>query len=427
MLHPTRSLAALALVLTAACGGDPEEISNGDYDGPYAKEVRRAIPIIERATGKTFLTPPKLEERDRDEVRAFLERRFNEETPALTMAGIEGAYQRFGLFPEDMDLRTTLLDLLSEQVIGYYDPAEKVLYVVQGAREDYLSTTISHELVHALQDQHFALDSLQRIERDNDRQMAAQAVAEGHAVWEQLVVMTGLTNPENAMPGGWDGVRGMIRDNKNSMPLLAQAPMLLQEVLLFPYLSGAEHIRQFKQRRPGGWPFDSLPTSTEQILHPEKFFETLDEPTTITLPPLRNGATTIYENGLGEFETRLYLFEHTRNLPRAANAAAGWDGDRFALVSLPGGGEGLVWVSVWDTGVDAAEFVNAVDEALPRRYAGLRRQQTTPERRQYAGGKRSVEIVGVTIGGRSVVIVTDVPAGTPAQLIDAARLRLSPQ
>jgi hypothetical protein len=422
-MHKTlRSLALGALAWTVACGGDAPST-----DAPYAKEVARAIPIIERATGKKFLTPPKIEQRDREEVRAFLERRFNEETPPLEMAGIEGVYKRFGLFPEDMDLRSTLLDLLTEQVIGYYDPAEKVLYVVKDAREDYLSTTISHELVHALQDQHFPLDSLERIVADNDRQMAAQAVAEGHAVWEQLVVMTGLTNPENAMPGGWSGVRDMIRDNRNSMPKLAAAPTILQEVLLFPYLSGAEHVRQFKQRRPGGWPFDSLPTSTEQVLHAEKFFDERDEPTTITMPPLKGGATAIYENGLGEFETRIYLHEHTRNLPRAARGAAGWDGDRFILAKLPGGGEGLVWVTVWDTGVDAAEFVDILDEALPRRYAGLRRQQTTPERRQFAGGNRSVEIVGVTIGGRSVVIVTDVPAGTPASLIDAARIQLSPQ
>jgi hypothetical protein len=423
-MRPTSVCFALPLLALAACGGGDV---NPDvaYEGPYAKEVTRAIPIIERATGKTFLTPPKLEERDKDEVRAFLERRFNEETPALELAGVEGAYKRFGLVPEELDLRQTLLDLLSEQVIGYYDPAEKVLYVVKGAREDYLSTTISHELVHALQDQHFALDSLARITSDNDRQMAAQAVAEGHAVWEQLVVMTGLPNPENAMPGGWGGVREMIRDNRSSMPLLAQAPILLQEVLLFPYLSGAEHIRQFKARRPGGWPFDSLPTSTEQILHAEKFFDQRDEPLRVTLPPLQGGGRVVYENGLGEFETRLFLYQHTRNLTQAARGAAGWGGDRFALVALPGGGEGLVWVTAWDTGVDAAEFVDVLDGALPKRYGGLRRQSATPERRVFAGGKRSVEITAVTIDGRSVVIMTDVPAGTPASLIDATRIRLS--
>jgi hypothetical protein len=413
-----------ALLLATACASG--ETSNVAYDGPHAKEVRRAIPVIERSTGKTFKTPPVLEERDRDEVREFLEQRFNEETPALKMAGIEAAYKRFGLLPEEVDLRSTLLDLLSEQVIGYYDPAVKKLYVVKGARADYLSTTISHELVHALQDQYFELDSLARIEGDNDRQMAAQAVAEGHAVWEQLVVMTGLPNPENAMPGGWDGVRQMIRENRNSMPLLAQAPILLQEVLLFPYLSGAEHIRQFKARRPGGWPFDSLPVSTEQVLHPEKFFDQRDEPIGITLPPLKQGARVVYENNLGEFETRLFLYQHTRNLARAARGAAGWGGDRFALVALPGGGEGLVWVTAWDTGVDAAEFVDVVDEALPRRYGGLRRQSASPERRVFAGGKRTVEVTAVTIDGRSVVILTDVPTGTPASLIDAARIRLTP-
>jgi hypothetical protein len=419
----SRTLRLLPLLALAACGGG-DAASDVAYEGPYEKEVKRAIPIIERSMGKRFLTPPRLEERDRDEVRAFLERRFNEETPALELAGVEGAYKRFGLLPDDIDLRQTLLDLLAEQVIGYYDPAEKVLYVVKGARDDFISTTISHELVHALQDQHFPLDSLARIEGDNDRQMAAQAVAEGQGVWEQLVVMTGLPNPENAMPGGWGGVRDMIRENRGSMPLLAEAPILLQEVLLFPYLSGAEHLRQFKARRPGGWPFDSLPQSTEQILHAEKFFDQLDPPVRVTLPALKGGARTVYENGLGEFETRLFLYQHTRNLNQAALGAAGWGGDRFALVSLPGGGEGLVWVTAWDTPLDAAQFVSVLDDALPRRYGGLRRQTATSEKRVFAGGRRTVEVTAVTIDGRSVVIMTDVPAGTPASLIEATAIRL---
>jgi hypothetical protein len=419
-----RSLFALLALGVVACASD--DTSNVAYDGPYAKEVRRAIPIIERSTGKTFLTPPKLEERDKDEVRAFLERRFNEESPALELAGIEASYKRFGLLPDDVDLRSTLLDLLAEQVIGYYDPAEKVLYVVKGARSDYLSTTISHELVHALQDQHFPLDSLTRIVRDNDRQMAAQAVAEGHAVWEQLVSMTGLANPENAMPGGWEGVRQMIRENRNTMPLLAQAPILLQEVLLFPYLSGAEHIRQFKAKRPGAWPFDSLPVSTEQILHAEKFFDERDDPVAVALPPLRGGGRITYENGLGEFETRLFLYQHTRNLARAARGAAGWDGDRYVLVSLPGGGEAMVWATVWDSAMDAAEFVDILDEALPTRYGGLRRQTLTGPRRTYEGGRRTITVEGVTIDGLSVVLFTDVPSGTPTSLIDATRIRITP-
>jgi hypothetical protein len=200
--------------------------------------------------------------------------------------------------------------------------------------------------------------------------------------------------------------------------------MLLREVLLFPYLSGAEHVRQYKSRRGGGWPFDSLPVSTEQILHAEKFFGVRDDPTTVTLPPLRSGKA-VYEGDLGEFETRVFLYQHTRAQAGSVAAAAGWDGDRYVLVSLPGGGEALVWVSVWDSAIDAAEFVDALDLAVPGRYKGAQRQGVAGGVRRFEGGGRSVYIRPVTIDGRSVVILTDVPAGSAPDLIDPARVRMS--
>ena len=226
--------------------------------------------------------------------------------------------------------------------MGYYDPKAKVLYVMRDAPQELIRTTITHELVHALQDQYLPLDSLERIRASNDRDTAPQAVAEGQGVWEQLVIMTGVANPASVMPGGWDEVRRMIRENQSGMPVLSNVPTLLREVLLFPYLSGAEHIRQFKIRRPGGWPFDSLPESTEQILHADKYFVTRDHPITVSLPALRNGAKPLYESDLGEFETRLFLYEHTKDQNLAIRGAAGWGGDRYEYVGVPGGGDGLV-------------------------------------------------------------------------------------
>ena len=56
-----------------------------------------------------------------------------------------------------------MLELLTEQVVGYYDPATKVLYVVDGAEPAMVNVTVTHELVHALQDQYLNLDSIQKI------------------------------------------------------------------------------------------------------------------------------------------------------------------------------------------------------------------------------------------------------------------------
>ena len=412
-----RLVGVAAIVTSAGCGG-------GTPLQQYERSAKRASPTLERSTGKKFTGTPKLEERTREELRGFLENAFNEQMPPLELAGIEASYKRFGLLPDTLDVRAFLLRLLDEQVAGYYDPKTKTLYIMKDLAPALVNITITHELVHALQDQNFPLDSLERIRSSNDRRTAAQAIAEGQATWEQLVVMTGIPNPANAMPGGWEAVRNLIREQQTNMPVLNYAPTLLKEQLLFPYLSGAEHIRQFKTRRADAWPFDSLPESTEQILHAEKYFGERDHPTTVTLPELRGGAKSVYESDLGEFETRIYLYENTHDINRSVSAAAGWDGDRYMLVNL-GGKEAMLWATVWDSPVDAAEFIGLLDTALPIRYPGLKKQGTGGEIRRFSGGGRSVEIRGVTVDGRPVVLLTDVPAGASLDLVDPARIRLT--
>src|SRR5678816_2921250 len=138
-----------------------------------------------------------------------------------------------------------------------------------------------------LQDQYISLDSTQQTEGENDQTSAAQAVFEGQAVYEQVSAMLGGTNVAMNLPGGWDRVRDMIRENQSSMPIFARSPTVIQETLIFPYLSGAEFVRNFKDRSAGKSIYDDMPVSTEQILHPTAFFGKRDNPTSITLPPLK--------------------------------------------------------------------------------------------------------------------------------------------
>jgi hypothetical protein len=222
------------------------------------------------------------------------------------------------------------------------------------------------------------------------------------------------------MPGGWDRVREMIRENQTAMPVFANAPMLLQETLLFPYLSGAEFIRRFKEAKLGRPPWQPLPASTEQIMHFEKYVSG-EKPIVVELPSLLTG-TKVYENNLGEFETRLFLFQALQDLGTAARSAEGWGGDRYIVANLPGGA-GLVWVSVWDTPVDAGEFRDAAERAAQRKLgvAGT----GTPELKRFDGKGRTVVISAVTVQGKPAIIWTDVPAGSGTRLIDAAKVRLT--
>jgi hypothetical protein len=388
-------------------------------ESPYDARVREAIPQIEQATGLKFKTPPKLEVRSKAQVREFLLSKFNEATPAEQMRGEEVAYKLFGLIPDSLSLRPFLLELLSEQIVGYYDPQTKVLYVVEGAAEDMAGMVVSHELIHALQDQYVNLDSIQKATDNSDRQAAAQAVMEGHATYFQVKMSLGGEDISSRPPGGWEQMREMIREGQSSMPLFSTAPMAIQESLIFPYLSGAEFIRRYEQYRPGRSALDSLPVSTEQVLDAQAFFTALDEPVTVTLPP----GPAVHEQVMGEFGTRLFLFQHLKNNSAAIGAARGWDGDRYRVVSTPRG-NALVWAIVWDTAVDAAQFVDAVGEAMGRRYRTGAPTQTAAGVRTYAGSNRTVVITPREVNGRTVVLFVDVPTGVAPTLVDPARITI---
>jgi len=419
-----RTVALVSALLVAACDRGGSNGDAGSDAGPYADKVRETIPQIEKSTGLKFKTPPKLEVRTKAQLREYLVGKFNEQQPAQELAAEEIVYKTLGLIPQGLDLRKFLLDLYTEQIVGFYDPSKKVLYVVEGAPREIARITVAHELIHALQDQYLNLDSLQRATGDADRTLAAQAVVEGQATYEQMITMVGGEgNIAARLPGGWDQVRQMIREARNEMPIFATAPILIQEALIFPYLSGAEFVRRFKEQRPGQSPLEHLPVSTEQVLQTSAFFGPRpDMPTRVTLPPNRAGER-VYENTIGELGIRIFVYEHGKDQNTALRAAAGWDGDRYVLVRAPAG-HGIAWVTAWDSAVDAAEFAGALAESVLQRYGG------TPAgpaggARSFTGSGRSIRITPAERGGKTMVMYVDVPAGESLDVIDLSRVTLS--
>jgi hypothetical protein len=305
---------------------------------------------------------------------------------------------------------------------------------VQGSNPDLAPAIIRHELVHALQDQYLNLDSLLQVEGQNDRQTAVQAAIEGQAIWVQLA----HNNPAAGMPEGWARIREEIRSNQDATPVFSRAPLAVKETLLFPYLSGAEFVRRLVQRNAVDRIYADLPASTEQVMHENAYFGVAgdaagdsagrrDDPTVVTLPrPL--AGTVEYQNTVGEFETRLLIYGHLDDQPLAVRAANGWDGDRYMVVRS-GAGDALVWVSVWDSAVDAGEFFDAVGQGVSRRYPGVNatpsenaRTYLVPSTAQR--GARTVTVRVSEIGGRPVVVYSDVPAGLPSDLIELRGITL---
>jgi len=363
--------------------------------------VRRMMPVVAQAAQLPFKREPLVLRRSRDQVRDYVIHKFDEDLPSGELAGVEAALRLFGLIPDTLALRATMIALLTEQIAGYYDPDSNALYIPADIEPFQLRVVVSHELVHALQDQYIRLDSIITQQGHNDRRAAAQAVFEGQATVAQIPVLMPEQKPES-LPLGWFWQQRVVAARQQAqMVQFARAPLWLREGLIFPYLGGADFIVWFRRNRPGKSVLAALPTSTEQILHPERY-ATGDEPTELTFGPAPD--TVRYEDGLGEFEIRLLLQQHLGDETEAALFAAGWDGDRYQVLGARG--EALVWYSVWDDARAADRFAGGLERAWQKRRAD---PKGLPDGRGRTG--RRSEIQRLTIDGRPGVRLVDAPAG----------------
>jgi hypothetical protein len=408
-----RWLGILLLVLGGCGERGPEP---GAQTANLDLMVDSVLPRLQVLAGLPRRGEIRLEMQNRDSLRTYIESRMNEELPAVELEGIRATYVALGLLPAELDLRSLLLDLYTEQVVGYYDPKTRKLFVVEGAAPDMLRPTVVHELVHALQDQHADLDSLISRERGNDRQTAAQAAIEGHAT----MVMLALTAEEQAgravdprmLPDIGSQIRPSLEAQNAQFPVFRSAPRILRETLLFPYVAGAGFVQKLWARplETGlGDPYpaplaERLPQSTEQVLHPDsRFLVRRDEPTELAFET-RAGVDVIRENSLGELETSVWLTEHLGS--DAARAAQGWDGDRYRLVETGlDARRALIWYSVWDTEASANNFADAA-----RRVAQKRGRPFRVER--------------LTLADRPVVRVVDADPGIDATRLEVPEVRL---
>jgi hypothetical protein len=363
------------------------------------------LPGISASSGLEVRRPVRYSMQSRREASAFIRRQLEEEFAPGELDGMERAYKAFGLLPDTLDLPALLLELYTEQVIGYYDPTTDRLYVVEGVRREDAAPVVAHELVHALQDQLVPLDSLVARERGNDRQMAAQAAAEGQATLVMLILQAEQTTGRRLDPAQLPELSSLLRpavEAQNAQfPVFARSPRLLRETMLFPYVAGAAFVQALYRSRSGTDPVvpfgPRLPQSTEQVLSPEgRFVGGPDAPTDVRLGDPGAGWRTVYGNTLGQLELSILLAEHLDT--QAAGASEGWDGDAYALLEGPGGAEALVWYTVWDDPESADRFAETYDRALESRPG--RSGRVT---RQEMGGRPLVRVIeaseGTTLAG----------------------------
>ena len=368
-------LTGLAL-LAAAAAGSGCEAQSGMTDGELRTMIDSLLPEIARVSGMEVRRPVRFAMQSRDDARRFIEDQLEEELGPEELDGMERAYKAFGLLPDTLDLRAMLLDLYTEQVVGYYDPATDRLYVLDEATAATAAPVVAHELVHALQDQHADLDSLVARERGNDRQMAAQAAAEGQATLVMVALQAAQVRGGReidiaALPDLAQLLRPALEAENTRFPVFQRAPRLVRETLIFPYMAGAGFVQALFRAAEGGErpvPFgELLPQSTEQVLAPEtRFLGQRDEPTEIDLGEAGAGWRVVYSNTLGQLETSILLEEHLGE-GQGGDGAAGWDGDTYALLRDDDGRQALVWYSVWDDAASADAFTERLRATgLPR-------------------------------------------------------------
>ncbi|MEA2563815.1 MAG: hypothetical protein QOH06_5319 [Acidobacteriota bacterium] len=315
---------------------------------------------------------------------------FQTDLPPEKLRPVELALKAFGLVPESLDLVKFFPELLTSQVAGFYDPERHYLALVQrddrkgeivpsdlpaDAAKKAEEAVLVHELTHALQDQHFHLETFATGQPLDDADVAKVALIEGDATLVMMDFFAGMSLA--TMPGIEETLDLFLSDPRKMLESapgvpgvaeLASAPAWFQDTLLFSYFEGFQF--SLSARRKGGQALldraftKDPPRSSEQILHPEKWHTKRDDPMVLPWPDLSRvlpGWTKATEAQLGELTIRTLLRGALKKDERAAQAAAGWGGDRFAVYEKQGE-RLLAWVTEWDTEADAREFQSAAKD-----------------------------------------------------------------
>ena len=350
----------------------------------------------------------------RREIERMIVKNLDTDTTPAEMHAAEALLKVFGLAPKEFAYRTFLIKLLTEQVAGYYDPKAQQFYLADWIEFEGQKPVMAHELTHALQDQHFNLKRFENWPKgDSDAELAAHALIEGDATLAMTLYMA--KNPLVALAF----IRSLGGDESTEQ--FKQAPRALRESLLFPYEEGSAWATQVYKR--GGWEmvsraFTTLPQSSEQILHADKYFS-YEAPQKLALPDFKSvlGPTwkRIDYDVNGEWGNYLILDQFLNDATISKRASAGWGGDRFALYETGKPDEFFVaQLTAWDTPLDAQEFFDAYAKRTAKRYPDAQELSSSPDRIEW---QTSTGGVAMELRGSRVAIVEGFPSSTDANTL----------
>lgn len=369
----SRFLAAALLIIAMPATAQEPPKKQSDDSTEFQKEVTAF-------RGLRFTKDVTVGEYSREELLAFIRKEMERELPREDAEKIRKSLVHFGLIPPALDLYKTVIDLLGASIAGFYHPKTKELRLIKSIEGDPADTaqmrriTLVHELCHAAQDQNFDLTTLPiELKTNDDIVLAVQALVEGDATvvglkWEFKEEYDAVTR---VMVAGFkSGALG---------PEVAKVPACLRKTLAFPYGYGTEFVQALLSRSKDDWSvvskaFSDLPASTEQIMHPAKFFgKERDHPQDLAIDGLEaivaDGWKLVYHNVHGEFGTKLVLDEFKVEDSRTRRLGAeGWDGDRYFIFENGKSGLAGAWMTTWDSEEDAKEFQDLYTAVLEAKH-----------------------------------------------------------
>jgi hypothetical protein len=320
--------------------------------------LERIVERVERERGLEFERVPSPAVVSPEEARREGLESLDEDYPPARRRADAEVLELLGLVPEGTDLAEAYESTLTDAVSGYYDPRTGRLRVVSGAQTAnrvLYEMVLAHELTHALEDQAFDFD-LDALAVGGDRALARTALIEGTASALMYRYVEARFGAEELFGGLAASAFGGTGD----------LPPFLTAQLVFPYTAGEAFVERLLEVGGGTWRLADAalrfrpPESTEQILHAGKYLR-LERPRRVSLrgpvDALGEGWRPLLRSTFGEWQTQKLLARAGgTSSPRAA---AGWGGDRYALLGR-GGERALAMRWTWDSARDEAEFSGAL-------------------------------------------------------------------
>lgn len=310
--------------LVGGLGGSPGAASSSTGGGSVQNFVPIAEKFVEEHRGLKFLKPVPVTLLNDTDFTKKLNEKNKIDTAALGKQAKELA--ALALIDGHMDLVPLEKSLLGGAVVGFYDSESKELFVRGAQITPYTKEVMVHELTHAVQDQHFNINRPELDKRNDESAEAFLGLLEGDAVTVQ--------NQFVASESAQDQAASQVEQLQGVGKIPTNIPQVLLEILVFPYTAGPPFIsavRSAKGQAGLDAAFTTPPTTTQQLLHPDRFLAH-DAGQTVPKPPA--DATAIDDGILGEQGLDLLLKHATTggNLDPSLSkkASTAWDGDHYS-------------------------------------------------------------------------------------------------